>query len=195
LGLPGLAGAWTAPDVPAAWAALVETPLRVTGDSAGAAGLLCAPAVALVGDAVALVDATWLPAGPLEGWLSGPVHRVAMAVSWTGTSILETLRAEDIERLPEAMATYRGAAPGVGRLDTLLSGVGALRLAVRDLLTGPVLAMLHLGGADGVATRLERDRDEARTKLLGPLTLTGEPSLHSPTSASESEGGTEAGLR
>ncbi len=172
--LPGAAGAWPAPDVPGAWVALVETPLRVTGDSVGAAGLLAAPAVALVGDAIALVDATWIPPGPLDGWLSGPVHRVAMAVSWTGTSTLEALRGEDVERLPEDAATYRSAAPGVGRLDTFLSGAGALRLTVRDLLTGPALVMLHLVGANETATRVIRGRDEARTKLLGPLALTTE---------------------
>jgi hypothetical protein len=169
--LPGGAEAWTTPDVAHAWGSLVETPLRVTGDSAGAIGLLSAPTVALAGDAIALLDATWVPAGPLDGWLSGPVHRVAMAISWTGTSALEALRSEDIERLPENVATYRSAAPGVGRLDTFLTGVGALRLAVRDLLTGPALAMLHLAGANETAARLTRDRDEARTKLLGPLAL------------------------
>ena len=152
-----------------AWAELVGTPLRATGDLAGAAGLVSASVIGLAGDAVGLLDATWVPPGPLDGWVSGPVHRLAMAVSWTGTSVLEALRGEDIERLPEAPATYRTAAPGRGRLDTFLTGIGALRLAVRDLVTGPGLALLTLVGAEEPAERLARSRDEARTRLLGPL--------------------------
>ena len=84
--LSGRAAAWSTPDASAAWASLVETPLRVTGNVVGGAGLVAAPAVALVGDAVALVDATWVPPGPLDGWVSGPVRRLAMTISWTGTS-------------------------------------------------------------------------------------------------------------
>ena len=156
-----------------AWNALVETPLRTTGDLLGAAGLVSASAVALAGDGVALLDATFVPPGPLGGWVSGPVRRVAMALSWTGTGALEAFRGEDIERLPEDPATYTKAAPGRGRLDTFLSGVGAIRLAIRDLLTGPALVTLHLVGAERLAARVEQRNAEARTRLLGPLPVPG----------------------
>jgi hypothetical protein len=169
LGFAATAGA--APDPAGAWTALVETPLRVSGDAAGSVGLLAGAGIGLAGDVIAVLDATWLPPGPLEGWVSGPVHRVAMAASWAGTSVLEALRGEDIERLPEHSATYRLAAPGVGRLDTLLAGGGALCLAAQDLVSGPILALLRGVGANGAAARLVRARQENRTRLLGPLSL------------------------
>lgn len=158
-----------APDPGGAWAEAIGTPLRVAGDLVGAAGLGAAAVTGVGGDAVALVDATWIPPGPLGGWVSGPLHRAAMAVSHAATACLEALRDEDIERFPEARAAYLSAAPGRGRLDTFLSGAGALRLAVREAVTGPSLALLRLLGAEEQAAALARSRDEARDRLLGPL--------------------------
>jgi hypothetical protein len=169
LGLPVPSHA--GPEPGKAWAALVETPLKTTGDVIGAAGLISASVVALAGDAVALIDATYVPPGPLGGWVSGPIKRLGMTLSWTGTGALEALRGEDIERLPEDPATYRTAAPGRGRLDTFLTGVGAIRLAVRDLVTGPALVVLRLVGTNALAERVERGNADARTRLLGPLPL------------------------
>jgi hypothetical protein len=157
--------ALAAPDPLGAWSELIGTPLRVTGDLLGATGLFGAAAVALGGDALAVLDARGDPPGPM----SGPIHRVAMAVSRGGTGMMEGLRDEDIERFPEARTTYVTARPGRGRVDTLLSGVGAVRLAVRDLWSGPALAVLRLVGASGWADRVSRGRDELRTRLLGPL--------------------------
>ncbi len=165
LPLPSHAG----PEPGKAWAALVETPLKTTGDLIGAVGLISASVVALAGDGVSLLDATYVPPGPLDGWVSGPIKRLAMTLSWTGTGALEGLRGEDIERLPEDIATYRAAAPGRGRGTTFMTGIGAIRLAVRDLLTGPPRVVLHLVGANGLAGRLERGSADARTRLLGPL--------------------------
>ncbi len=159
------------PEPGKAWAALVETPLKTAGDLIGAVGLISASVVALAGDGVSFLDATYVPPGPLDGWVSGPIKRLAMTVSWTGTAALEGLRREDIERLPEDVATYRSAAPGRGRGTTFMTGIGAIRLAVRDLVTGPPLVVLHLVGANGLAERLERGNAEARTTLLGPLAL------------------------
>ena len=163
------AAAWERPDLDAGWEALVETPFRVGGDLAGATGLLVAPAIALVGDALSLLDATWVPEGPLHGWVSSPLYRLALAVSWTGTGVLEGLRGENIERFPEDPATYRTAAAGAGRLDTCIAGVGAVRLAIRDVLSGPTRVLLSLAGLRARAGRVELAAEEARTRLLGPL--------------------------
>ncbi|MEE8557668.1 MAG: hypothetical protein V3T14_07265 [Myxococcota bacterium] len=173
------AAAWERPDLDAGWEALVETPFRVGGDLAGATGLLAAPAIALVGDALALLDATWVPEGPLHGWVSSPVYRLALAISWTGTGVLEGLRGEDIERFPEDPATYWTASAGVGRLGTCLAGVGAVRLAVRDALSGPTRVLLSLTGFRARAGRVKRAAEEARTRLLGPLPVAQERSLDS----------------
>jgi hypothetical protein len=156
---PAAAGA----DAEAAARALLRTPLDVCGDAAAAVGLTVAPLVALAGDAVSLVDPT--------GLASGTLHRAALAASWTGTGALEGLRATDVERLPEARAAYLVAAPGVGRLDTFLDGVGALGLAVRDLLRGPALFALHGLGARESAAALERARSEDLAATLGPPPL------------------------
>jgi hypothetical protein len=157
--------ALAAPDPLGAWAELIGTPLRVTGDLLGATGLFAAAAVALGGDVFAVLDARRGPPGPV----SGPIHRIAMAVSHGGTGMMEGLRDEDIERFPEARTTYVTARPGRGRIDTLLSGGGAVRLAVRDVWSGPALTVLRLVGASGWAGRVSKGRDELRIRLLGPL--------------------------
>ncbi len=160
-----------APDPGAAGSALVDSALRATGDVAGSAGLLTGAAVACAGDLVSLVDDNRLTRPVLHGLLSRPTHRVAMALSWGGTSLLEGLRGEDIERLPEAAPTYLEAAPFVGRVDTALSGAGALWLAVYDVATAPPLAGLRLLGTHGPADALERARTDARVRALGPEPL------------------------
>lgn len=162
------AGARAAPDPLGATAALARAPLVVAGDLCGAVGLASAATIALAGDALALVDDNPLTRPLLRGTASGVVYRLALATSWIGTGALEGLRGEDIERLPEAPATYLEAAPGVGRIDTLLDASGAARLAVGDLTSAPLLALLRAVGATGAAERLAQSRKEARVSALGP---------------------------
>jgi hypothetical protein len=178
LGLLGLASllwaaaARAAPDVPdadAALGALAGTPLRVAGDAVGGAGLVSAAALGLAGDAVALLDDNRVSRVVLRGFASGLVDRLALGVSWTGTGVLEGLRAEDIERLPESMATYLEAAPGLGHLDTLFSGLMAFGLGVRDAVLGPTAFALYATGFNARAQQVETRLDEARTRALGPL--------------------------
>jgi hypothetical protein len=160
-----------APDPGGAAYALVDSSLRVSGDLCGGAGLLSGAGVATSADAIGLLDDNRITGPWLHGVLSRPIQRGAMALSWTGTSALEALRGEDIERLPEAPATHLEAAPFIGRLDSALSGVSALWLAGYDALTAPALAGLRLVGAAALAERLERARTEARERALGPEPL------------------------
>jgi len=172
LAMPGGAAAgW--PDPPGALAAAVDMPLRAVGSAIGGVGLVGASLVALAGDAVAVIDANRWTEPWLRGTASGVVHRGALLVSSASTSALEALRGEDIERLPEAHAAYLSAAPGVGRLDTALTGGAALRLAAGDLLSWPPLVVLRLVGAEQTADRLAASRHDARVATLGPSPLTG----------------------
>jgi hypothetical protein len=164
-------GASLAPDPGGAALALVDSALRVTGDLCGSAGLLAGSGVALAGDVLALIDHNRATAPWLAGFASRPTLRAAMALSWGGTSLLEALRGEDIERLPEAPATYLEAAPGIGRVDTALSAAGALWLATYDAATAPALVGLRLAGARERAARLDRARTEMRVRMLGPEPL------------------------
>ena len=162
---------WAGPDPLGAVAALAQGSSRAAGDVIGGAGLVGAAGIALGGDGIALLDDNRLTRPALRGVLSGATHHAALAVSWSSTGVLEALRAEDIERLPEAIETYRSAAPFVGRLDTALSGAAALRLGVGDVCWAPVLSLLRLVGADEQASALIRRRTEARISALGPEPL------------------------
>ena len=97
------------------------------------------------------------------------MRRVGLALSQGSTGLLEGLRAEDVERLPEPSAAYLSNAPGVGRLDTLLTGLGSLRLAVEDALGGPALVLLRGSGASGAASLISGWLRDERTRVLGPL--------------------------
>jgi hypothetical protein len=153
-----------APEPVAALGDLARAPLAVSGDVIGGVGLLSAAALATVGDVVSLLDDNRV----LRGFASRGVKVVARAVSWGGTQTLELLRWEDVERWPEAAATYRDAAPFAGRLDTAASGVGALNVAVRDALLAPPGALLRAVGAQGAAQSLASSRRDAALRLLGP---------------------------
>lgn len=166
----GLAArAHAAPDVGGALRALVATPFRVTGDVLGAGGLLAASALGLCGDGIALADANRWTEPILFGVGSGAVRRLALGVSQGATGVLEGLRAEDVERLPEARAAYLENAPGVGRVDTALTGLGALRLGVEDALAGPALFALRAAGAREAAERVAGWARDERIGALGPL--------------------------
>ncbi len=168
-------GARAAPDPFGALATLARTPLVVAGDLCGAAGLGSAALIALGGDAIALIDDNPWTRPLLRGAASGFVHRIALATSWIGTGALEGLRGEDIERLPEASATYLEAAPGVGRVDTLLDAGSAASLAVGDLASAPFAVLLRAFGATTAADRMELWRREARVRALGPEPLAPPP--------------------
>jgi len=177
--LPAGASA-AAPDPVGALVELTRAPLVVAGDAVGAVGLCAAAGIATAGDGIALVDANRFTRPVLRGVASGLVHRAALAVSWTSTGLLEALRGEDIERLPEAPATYLEAAPGTGRLATFLDGVGAGRLAIGDLLHAPLAVGARLVGARDTAERIAVRRAEARTDALGPLPLPPETGILRP---------------
>ncbi len=149
--------------------ALVATPFRVSGDVVGAGGLLAAAALGLCGDGIALADANRWTAPILFGVGSGAVRRLALGVSEGATGVLEGLRAEDVERLPEAREAYLENAPGVGRVDTALTGFGALRLGVEDALAGPALFVLRAAGARDAADRVGGWARDERVRALGPL--------------------------
>jgi hypothetical protein len=153
-----------APEPLAALGDLARAPLAVSGDWLGGTGLLTASALATLGDALALLDDNRV----LRGFASRSVRLVARGVSWGGTQGLELLRGEDIERWPEAAATYRDAAPFAGRLDTAASGFGALQLGVRDALLAPPGALLRAVGAQRAAQSLAQSRRDAALRSLGP---------------------------
>ena len=157
-----------APDVDGALAALVDGPLNATGDLIGAAGFMTAGVTGLLGDGVALVDDNRYTGFVLRGFASGLVHRLAMLVSWTATGALEGLRGEDVERLPEAQAAYLKAAPGVGRFDTVFSGVQAVELAIEDALLNPLLFALYATGANDTGDRVAGRLEDSRDRALGP---------------------------
>ena len=167
--LPGNAGA--RPDPPGALVAAIDMPLRVTGSAIGGVGLIAAALLGTAGDLVRLVDGNRFTEPVFRGVLSGAVHRGALLVSSASTGVLEGLRGEDVERLPEAHATYLEADPFVGRVDTGLTGVSALALAIGDLVAWPPLVVLRLVGAEETADRLAAARDDARVSALGPSPL------------------------
>ncbi len=82
---------------------------------------------------------------------------------------MEGLRAEDIERLPEPSVAYLQNAPGAGRLDTFLTGLGSLRLALEDALAGPPLVLLRAVGARAAAEHVADWQRDERIRVLGPL--------------------------
>lgn len=171
ISLMGVAAAGPAagqPDPRGALAALARAPATLAGNALGSAGLVGAASLGLAGDAVSAIDHNRLSRPLLHGFASRSLHGLALVVSWSATGALELLRGEDIERLPEAPATYLAAAPTAGRLDTLLAGAGALRLALGDVLAAPVLAVLSAAGARERAARLRQRRHEARVRALGP---------------------------
>ena len=163
------APAHAGPDIGGALRALVATPLRVTGDAVGAGGLVGAAALGLCGDGLSLIDANRFTQPILFGVASGAVRRVSLGVSQGATGVLEGLRAEDIERLPEAREAYLDNAPGVGRLDTALTGLGALVLGVEDAVAGPALFALRAIGASSAADSVARFTRDERIRTLGPL--------------------------
>ncbi len=168
------AGARAAPDPAGALEAAIDMPLRATGSAVGGVGLLAASLLGLAGDLVRSVDGNRFTRPVFRGVFSNLVYRGALGVSSGSTGLLEALRGEDIERLPEAHASYLGAAPWVGRADTALTGGAALRLAVGDLLSWPALVVLRGVGAEGLAGRLDAARTDARVAALGPSPLPAE---------------------
>jgi len=157
------------PDPGGALRALGATPLRVSGDAIAAAGLVGAASVGLCGDGLALLDANRLTRPLLFGFFSGMVRRAALGLSQGATGAMEGLRAEDIERFPEPAPAYLDNAPGAGRLDTILTGLGSLQLALEDAASGPALAFLRgMGAKDAASAVFGWSRDE-RIRVLGPL--------------------------
>lgn len=167
------ARAHAGPDVGGALRALAATPFRVTGDAVGGAGLIGAAAVGVCGDALSLADANRFTEPILFGVASGAVRRVALGLSQGSTGVLEGLRAEDVETLPEPRAAYLENAPGAGRLDTALTGLGALRLLLEDAVTGPALFALRGVGARGAAEDVSDFGRDERIRVLGPLVREG----------------------
>jgi hypothetical protein len=167
--LAAAAPAGAAPEPGAAARALLATPFRVGGDAIGAAGLVTASALGLCADGLSLVDANHFTRPFLFGALSTPVRWLALGVSHGSTGFLEGLRAEDVERLPEAQEAYLENAPGAGRLDTALTGLGALRLGLEDAVTGPTLFALRAVGASGAAVGVSDFARAERIRVLGPL--------------------------
>ena len=157
------------PDPEGAARALVAPPFSVAGDAIGAAGLVGASALGLCGDGLSLLDANPLTKPILFGVGSGAVRRTALGLSQGSTGFLEGLRAEDVQRLPEPDSAYLENAPGVGRLDTALTGLGALRLLVEDALAGPTLFALRGAGARGAAETVAGWTRAERIRVLGPL--------------------------
>ena len=154
---------------------LAGTPLAVAGDAAAGAGLVGAGTVATLADAVSLADRNRWVAPVLRGAASRTLHALAYGLSWSGTSLCELLRWEDIERLPEPFSAYGGSARFVGRFDTARSGASALGLAVRDAVAGPLHFILRGAGARRWDDRVSRWRHEARVRALGPEPLDPSP--------------------
>ncbi|HTO08560.1 MAG TPA: hypothetical protein VMR86_16045 [Myxococcota bacterium] len=162
------------PDPGGALRALLATPFRVTGDALGAAGLVTASAVGFLGDTLALADANRFTEPVLFGLVSGAVRRTALGVSQLSTGALEGLRAEDVERLPEPREAYLDNAFGAGRLDTALTGLGALRLGLEDAFAGPALFAVRMAGAGSAAAAVAGFTRDERIRVLGPLVREGD---------------------
>ncbi len=160
--------AWAGPDLPGALRTLIGAPLVMMGDAGGGLGLIGASLIATSGDVVSLVDDNRATAPILGGALSTGIQRIGLGLSGLSTGLLEGLRGEDVERLPEPPEHYLDTEPGFGRLDTALSGFGALRLAILDTLSAPLLFGSQLAGASTLSERLEHWRHEARVNALGP---------------------------
>ena len=158
-----------APDPVGAVRALVGGTFAAAGDLIGGAGLVMASGLGTAGDLLGLVDHNPVTRHVLFGVASRPAQALALGVSNGTTGLLEGLRGEDIERLPEPATAYLDTAPTAGRVDTLLTGLGALALAPGDLLAAPALFVLRAVGAAQPAARIERQRADARSAALGPL--------------------------
>jgi hypothetical protein len=158
-----------APDPGGAVRAFGATPFRVSGDALGGVGLVGAAALGLCGDGLSLLDANRFTQPMLFGAVSGLVRRAALGTSQAATGALEGLRAEDVERLPEPREAYLDNAPGAGRLDTVLTGLGALQLALEDAFAGPTLAVLRAVGAQTPAAAVWGWSRDERIRVLGPL--------------------------
>jgi len=111
------------------------------------------------------------------------VRRVALALSQGSTGLMEGLRAEDVERLPEPSVAYLENAPGAGRLDTLLTGLASLRLALEDAVGGPTLVVLRIAGANQSASLVSGWLRDERIRVLGPLVREENPEARSATLA------------
>lgn len=168
LWLPAATSPAAAPDPIAAGAAWIDSLLDGTGAALGGVGLLAASALGGLGDGVEALDRNRWTAPWVHGVASGAIQRVAFGVSYAGSALLEGLRREDIERLPEPRAAYLSAAYAAGRGWTALDGLAALWVGVGDWTAGPARAALHLAGARGAALSLERVRREAALRWLGP---------------------------
>ncbi len=160
-----------APDVDGALDSLVGGPLRAAGSVIGGTGMIASAGIGLAGDVASLVDRNPITRPILHGAVSRALQRVALGLSWTTSGLMEGLRAVDIERLPEASSTYLQAGPGVGRLDTLLGGLGALRLGVSDAVTTVPLTLLRASGVQGLSKRLLQRQADLQIETLGPTPL------------------------
>ena len=162
-----------APDVDGALESLIGGPLRAAGSVVGGTGMIASAGIGLAGDVVSLVDRNPITRPILHGAVSRTLQRVALGLSWITSGLMEGLRAVDIERLPEASAAYLLAAPGVGRLDTTLGGLGALRLGISDAVTTIPLALLRVSGVQGLTKRLLQRQVDLQVQTLGPTPLAG----------------------
>ncbi len=164
-----------APDIDGAVASMLTGPLKAVGSVIGGTGMIASAGIGLAGDVTSLVDRNPLTRPFLRGAVSRALQRVALGISWTTSGVAEGLRLIDIERLPEASATYLLAGRGVGRLDTLLGGLGALRLGLSDGVTTLPLTVLRLTGAQASSERLVQRQVDARINALGPTPLARQP--------------------
>ena len=163
------ARASAAPDPIGAVREAVSLPLRVAGDAIGGTTTLAATGLALVGDALALVDRAPGVRRVARGAPSRGVHHVAFALSWSGARALEALRMEDIDRLPELRAAFVDTRPGAGRLDLAAGAVEVTLLALRDALRGVATVGARAIGARRTADALVARRGDARDAVLGAL--------------------------
>ena len=141
---------------------------RAIGDVVGGVALVSAATIATVGDGVRLLDANRVSRPLTRGALSQTIRGAAWLISWGGTEALERLRSEPVERWPEPSAAYLEADPGLGRIDTAASGLGALFLAPRDLFGGIAQGLLRTAGAHSAADALRADARRAALETLGP---------------------------
>ncbi len=162
-----------APDVDGALESLIGGPLRAAGSVVGGTGMIASAGIGLAGDVVSLVDRNPITRPILHGAVSRALQRVALGLSWITSGLMEGLRAVNIERLPEASAAYLLAGPGVGRLDTTLGGLDALRLGISDAVTTVPLALLRVSGVQGLTKRLLQRQVELQVQTLGPTPLAG----------------------
>ncbi len=161
------------PDVGGAVDSLASTALDPAGDLIGGGSLISASLIGIVGDIVSVLDDNNVVEPFLGGLISQPIRRVALGISQMGTGALEGFHAGDRKNLPEAAGNYLDPQGDAGavvetRVKTFAMGIGAIPVAVVDLLTDAGMIFTKLVGAEGATGTLSGWHNDTHNSVFGP---------------------------